>query len=153
MPGRGKYNSQRKRKINKELRVYLALFIGDGGMAVKSVTACSSTIHSVLEKYVEEIKQIYGEFLKTVILYGSYARGDFGPDSDIDIMILVDMSDMEIKEFRHELSRITYDFNEYYGIDIKPIAKSNTHFNKWSLVYPFYATVHKEGVVLYGAAR
>ena len=31
-----------------------------------------------------------------ILLYGSYARGDFRPDSDIDIMILVDLSDDEI---------------------------------------------------------
>lgn len=66
--------------------------------------------------------------MKSVILYGSYARGDFMPDSDIDIMILLDLTDMEIKDFRHQLSGITYDFNEKYDLDIKPIAKSDAHF-------------------------
>lgn len=33
---------------------------------------------------------------KKVILYGSYARGDYRDDSDIDIMILLDLSDMDI---------------------------------------------------------
>ena len=48
----------------------------------------------LLGQYVEEVKKIYGERLKSVILYGSYARGDFRPDSDIDIMIMVDLADM-----------------------------------------------------------
>lgn len=103
-------------------------------------------------QYIVEIKKIYGSHLKQVILYGSYARGDYTADSDIDIMILLDISDMEIKNYRHQLSEMTYDFNMDYELDIKPIAKNETHFNKWLLNYPFYANVNKEGVKLYGAA-
>ncbi len=44
-------------------------------------------LNEMLKKYVADVHKIYGESLKTVILYGSYARGDFRPDSDIDIMI------------------------------------------------------------------
>ena len=50
------------------------------------------TIHTLLIQYLSEIQKIYGAHLKSVILYGSYARGDYTPDSDIDIMILVDLS-------------------------------------------------------------
>jgi hypothetical protein len=39
-----------------------------------------------------------------------------------------------------------------YDTDIKPIAKSEAHFQKWIINYPFYANINKEGVVLYGAA-
>lgn len=109
-------------------------------------------INALLGQYVEEVRKIYGKYLKSVILYGSYARGDFSPNSDIDIMILVDLTDIEIKDFRHQLSGITYDFNEKYDIDIKPIAKSNAHFKKWLEAYPFYTNVQKEGVELYGTA-
>ncbi|MCD8048903.1 MAG: nucleotidyltransferase domain-containing protein [Clostridia bacterium] len=110
------------------------------------------TIQNIIEKYVSEMQKIYGEHLRKVILYGSYARGDFKEDSDIDIMILLALSDLEIKNYRHQLSEITYDFNDYYGTDIKPIAKSEEHFMKWVENYPFYANINKEGVALYGAA-
>ena len=62
------------------------------------------TINNILEKYTKEQFIIYGEHLKSVILYGSYARGDNSIDSDIDIMILLDISDIEIKEYRKILS-------------------------------------------------
>lgn len=101
---------------------------------------------------MEQLRGIYGERLKSVILYGSYARGDFKPDSDIDIMILVDLADTEIEKYGKQLSWATYDFNEAHDTDIKPIAKSDIHFQKWSGVYPFYTNVQKEGVKLYGTA-
>lgn len=70
----------------------------------------------------------------------------------IDIMILLDMSDLELKAYAQQLSYMTYDFNMDNDLDIKPIAKSETHFKKWIVNYPFYSNVHKEGVVLYEAA-
>ena len=111
------------------------------------------TTKALLEKYTKILEKIYGKHLKVVILYGSYARGDFRPDSDVDIMILVDMSDLELKTYGQQLSYMTYDFNMDHDLDIKPIAKSEAHFNKWIVNYPFYSNIHKEGVVLYGAAQ
>ena len=107
---------------------------------------------NLLEQYTEILKKIYGKHLKTVILYGSYARGDYREDSDIDIMILLDLSDMDIKQYRHELSGETFDFNMDHDLDIKPIAKSQQHFQNWVEAYPFYANVEKEGVKLFEAA-
>ena len=112
----------------------------------------SIAIQSLIDLYISGVKSIYGDHLKQVILYGSYARGDYHEDSDIDIMILVDLSDLELKAYKHQLSYFTYDFNLDHDIDIKPIAKSETHFNMWVANYPFYANVRKEGVKLYGAA-
>ena len=110
------------------------------------------TMQSLIEKYIMEIREIYGTHLKRIILYGSYARGDFKADSDVDIMILLDMSDLELKKYSQRLSYMTYDFNLDNDIDIKPIAKSENHFNKWIVNYAFYANIQREGVVLYGEA-
>lgn len=110
------------------------------------------TMQSLIEQYVIEIQNIYGVHLRQIILYGSYARGDFRPDSDVDIMILLDLSDLELKKYSQQLSYMTYDFNLDNDIDIKPIAKSEEFFKKWVVNYPFYASIHREGVVLYGAA-
>ena len=52
-------------------------------------------LEEILKKYTADVRAIYGERLCEVILYGSYARGDYREDSDIDIMILVDMDEME----------------------------------------------------------
>lgn len=110
------------------------------------------TINRLLQQYILEIRKIYGDHVKQIILYGSYARGDYNKESDIDIMILLDVSDLDIKAYFNELADITYDFNLEYEVDVKPIAKNQEHFKKWMINYPFYANVAKEGVTLYEAA-
>lgn len=54
-------------------------------------------MQNLIEQYIEAVKKIYGSHVRQIILYGSYARGDYHSDSDVDIMILVDMSDLELK--------------------------------------------------------
>ena len=110
------------------------------------------TIQTLLTQYLSEVKKIYGSHLKTVILYGSYARGVYDEFSDVDIMILLNLDEMELKKYRQQLSEITFDFNMEHDIDIKPIAKSKELFLKWQESYPFYKNVSREGVTLYRAA-
>ena len=47
-----------------------------------------SKVDSILKEFIAEISNLLGNRLKKVILYGSYARGDYDKNSDIDIMIL-----------------------------------------------------------------
>ena len=58
-------------------------------------------IKSLLEKLKSGLKQIYGEQFKEAYLFGSYARGDYEPDSDIDVLIV--LSDFE--KYGAELKR------------------------------------------------
>lgn len=110
------------------------------------------TIHILLTKYLTEIQKIYGTHLKSVILYGSYARGDYTPDSDIDIMILVDLSAEEMDSYADALSELDFEYNVQHDIWMMPVVKNQQHFYQWAESYPFYNNVQKEGVVLYEAA-
>ena len=45
-------------------------------------------MRGILIEYAGMVSGLYASALKAVILYGSYARGDYTEDSDVDIMIL-----------------------------------------------------------------
>ena len=109
------------------------------------------SINNIICEFTKKVREILGDRLKKIILYGSYARGDFRPDSDIDIMILVDLSDDEIRSRGHMLSDLTFDYNFDNDLKIMPIVKNLDHFNKWIRAYPFYNNIKNEGVELYAA--
>lgn len=101
-----------------------------------------------IQKFIDEIKKILGERLKKVILYGSYARGDYNKKSDVDIMILTDLSFEEIEDYRDKISDIAYDIELNTGIVLSPVIKNIEKYNSRINFVPFYKNVEKEGVVL-----
>lgn len=108
-------------------------------------------MHEIIDNYVKDVQNIYGSHLKQIILYGSYARGDFNKDSDIDIMLLVDLSDEHVNDFSDTLSEIGFVYNINSDVWIMPVVKNIEQFNYWKNVYPFYSNISKEGVLLYAA--
>ena len=110
------------------------------------------TMQTLLDRYVTEVQKIYGSHLKSVILYGSYARGDFTQESDVDIMVLVDLHADKMDEYSDALAEVDYEYNVNYDIWMMPVVKNVEHFNHWVTAYPFYSNVQREGVVLYEAA-
>jgi len=106
-------------------------------------------LKSLLLQYLTEVREIYGSHLKSVILYGSYARGDYTKDSDIDIMILVDLADKKLDSSLDSLSELGFQYNVEHDVWIMPIVKNIEHFQYWGSAYPFYKNVQKEGITLY----
>ncbi len=102
----------------------------------------------LLERYKEAVTQILGERLKRIILYGSYARGDFKQDSDMDIMILADIQPEEISNLADRIYDITYDFEVKYEMEINPSIQSIQVYEQWKGVYPFFMNIEKDGVAV-----
>ena len=105
-------------------------------------------IHDIVYKFAQQIREIYGASLKKVVIYGSYARGDYQKNSDVDIMILVDANDVEIKKRFNSVCDLAFDYELEYGIVISPLVKNEAHFMKWSETLPFYRNVKQEGVAV-----
>ena len=68
----------------------------------------TAPLQQVLAELKAELEKLYGERLVRVILYGSQARGDALPDSDIDILVILKAP---VKESAEE-ERISYIASE-----------------------------------------
>ena len=54
----------------------------------KQLTQQPLSVQNILKLFQEQVQYLYGNNLKQIILFGSYARGNFTSDSDIDILIV-----------------------------------------------------------------
>ena len=107
-------------------------------------------IQEVLDRFTRECINILGDRVKKIILYGSYARGDYNDSSDIDIMILTDLTDDEIVKYRSEIYDIAYniEWDNNFEIYLSPLVENIDKFNYWVDYLLFYMNVQKEGIVL-----
>jgi len=62
-------------------------------------------IKRILASIKEYLIENYGGKIRQVILYGSYARGDYNEDSDVDVLIVVsdDVNPVEVEESLSDL--------------------------------------------------
>ena len=105
-------------------------------------------IDSAMKDIAAEAKNIYGDKLKEVILFGSCARGDFEDDSDVDIMILIDVPRSEVEEADNKMAPVISRLDKKYEYELlfSPIVQSYSEFNYWIEALPFYQNVRKEGI-------
>ncbi len=82
-----------------------------------------------------------------VILYGSYARGDFTADSDLDILILLD-KDVITREDEKMVKYPLYDIEFETGKKISPLVLTKSDWESRHKITPFYENVERDGIVL-----
>ncbi len=107
-------------------------------------------IRNIVYKLSLQLRDLLGSRLSKVILYGSYARGDNHDHSDVDVMILVKMTDAEIKRIENDVYDMAFEIEIETGIDISPIIKNQEQYEYWVDTLPFYRNVRDEGVVING---
>ena len=108
------------------------------------------SIQNIVKLFSKEIRNILGEDFKKMIVYGSYARGNYRENSDVDIMVLTSLTNKDIQPVEYKLYDIAFDFFMEYGVDISVIVKNEEHFKYWLGALPFYDNGEKEGVVIDG---
>ncbi len=103
-------------------------------------------IRDVMTIFAAEAKRIYGYKLREIILYGSCARGDFSSDSDIDVLVLLNVPPSEINLQRKKIQDVTDRLDWDYDVVLAPVFQNFDVYEKYMAVSVFYQNVQKEGV-------
>lgn len=105
----------------------------------------SAFISEYLSQFKDLAGEHFGQRLKFLILYGSFARGDFRENSDIDVLVVLDQIQSEIKEIE-TLAALKTDLlldNDRY-ISTNPVSIEKFENSDFS----FFRNVKREGVLL-----
>lgn len=96
-----------------------------------------------LKQFVERVNDKYRGKIEKIILFGSYAKGEAREDSDIDLLIIGNVS-------LDNLVDISFPLLLKYGIYISPHVMTEEHFSLLdSEGYGFIKNVRKEGRVIH----
>lgn len=101
-------------------------------------------LQSLSRQLKQDLLSLYGQRLDRLVLYGSYARGDFRADSDVDYLVVLKQDTVH---FGQEVDKIS-SFASQLGLDYtvhvsaKPVAAAD-YYQSERL---FYQTVRNEGV-------
>lgn len=106
----------------------------------------SDQLQALSQEVKKALTELYGDRLDRVILYGSYARGDFHAESDVDYMVI--LRDEEVKtgkEIRRMVDKIYDLLDEHYTlVSVKP-----TSLKKYTESDLFlYRNVRREGKLI-----
>ena len=103
-------------------------------------------ITEVVSQFSSNLKEIYGSSLREVILYGSCARGDFSPDSDIDVFVLMDVPQDRLPEEQSRVMDAADRLDLAYDVVLTPVLQTVKNFTRYLPVSQFYQTIRDEGV-------
>jgi len=106
-------------------------------------------INALMSSFVAECRVLFGDKLSDVLLFGSYARGDYCDDSDIDVIVILDMKNDEIRKYLDDICHITSELEFEYNICIMPVLQSKNEYETHCETYGFFKNVREQGVSKY----
>ena len=105
----------------------------------------SNIINEIISNFKKRASDYYGTRLYSLVLYGSYARGDFREGSDIDILVVLNSIESEMNEITN-LTEIKTDLILEYERYLSTNPVSRDKFENSGL--SFFQKVKEEGILL-----
>ncbi len=107
---------------------------------------CKETqLRDIVRVMVECYRAVYGKDIVDIVLYGSYARGDYREDSDIDMVAVVHGNRLELQEKR----KLVWDKSAEIGLEndivVSPTVIPYDEFEKYQYTFPYYRNIKEEG--------
>ena len=112
--------------------------------------ATSTQLNKITDEISINAHKVLGDRLHKIILYGSYARGDYDSESDIDIMVLADVNTAELPKLKDKICQISSDVSLDNDITVSVFLKDRAFFDSHINILPFYKNIVSEGILIYG---
>ncbi|MCR4594573.1 MAG: nucleotidyltransferase domain-containing protein [Clostridiales bacterium] len=106
------------------------------------------TLNAIIHEVLSYAENVFGNQLVKAKLYGSFARGDYDEESDVDILLLVKTDNHDLSEYEKELSDFSFELSMKYRTLVSPFLQDNEIYERYKDVYPFFMNVENEGVDL-----
>lgn len=113
---------------------------------IKAPTLTPQQLESLLLELRQQLRQLYVDRLQKVILYGSYARGDYHAGSDVDVMVVLNEEKINTGAEFDKLWDLIWPFFLRFQIWVSIKVVPQKKYDASDLF--FYQNVRREGVTL-----
>lgn len=106
---------------------------------------CDKTqLNKITSQIVEAYRDIYGQAIKNIVMYGSFARGDF----DIDFAAIVVGERQELQKKLEEVWDKASDIGLEHDAVVSPVVIPYEEFIEYKDKLPYYRNIDKEGIIV-----
>jgi uncharacterized protein len=103
-----------------------------------------------LAAFINRLHQVYGADLLRVILFGSKARGDFDDQSDIDVLVVVRVSDENYWQHWRRIIDMAWEVELAYSLVISCTIKNEHDYTRMCEHRSLLArNIERDGIVLW----
>jgi predicted nucleotidyltransferase len=100
-------------------------------------------VHEIVIEYKNELQRILGRQLIRLVLYGSQARGEAHPGSDVDILCVM-RGPFDYSQMIRQTSEATARLSLAYGIVLSRVFATEHDLAERQL--PFFMNIRREGL-------
>ena len=105
-------------------------------------------VKQLLQASEIELRKIFKDKLKKIILFGSYSRGDYDDESDVDVMALID--DPKPKKYDDIILDVEVDLSIAFDIVLTIFVEAESEYQEARLYKPLLKAIEQEGIEIYG---
>lgn len=106
-------------------------------------------LQSVIDDVRAGVCNALGDRLHSLILYGSYARGDYDEESDVDFAVLANIKDTELVKYRKPIYEIASRASLKNDVEVSISLMDVPTVMKLLDAVPYYQNVMREGIRIY----
>lgn len=134
----------------------------DAVPAVSVLEGMPSRVQKALEAFQQALLAAFPGQIRRIILYGSYARGEATPNSDVDVMVVVAWEEERLPDGFYRsiygdprwetIVDAALDISLEHGLWISPFVVGENRYvahQRWS----FFKTLRREGVLLWRSSN
>ena len=101
---------------------------------------------AILGEVCRACNAVFEKKISDAWLYGSYARGDYDEESDVDILLTVDVEPEELPTYRRAVCHVCSNLGLKHDVLLSPAIEPLQQFQRFQNVLPYYQNVIREGI-------
>lgn len=103
-------------------------------------------LKDITSQLVDVYRNIYGDDIVEILLYGSYARNEETDQSDVDIVAIVKENRLDLQKKLKIVWDISADIGLENDVVVSPTVVPFDEFEKYREILPYYMNIEKEGI-------